>query len=76
MPEPEPLPVYKPQLEYEPMSPSIPSLEPIFPKVLIIEISSSDSPVPASEPLPTSDSFELDPFKATSTATFFENFYY
>ena len=71
--EPEPLPVYKPQLEYEPMSLGLPPLEPIVPKVPVIEISSSNSPVPASEPLLASDSFESDPFKATSIAALFKN---
>ena len=73
--EPEPLLVYKPQLEYEPMSPGLPPLEPIVLEVPVIDISSSDSPALASEPLLALDSFESDPSKATSTAAFFEKFY-
>ena len=43
-------------------------MEPIVPVVLVIEISSSDSPASASEPHSVSDSFKSDPFKVTSTA--------
>ena len=55
--EPEPLPVYKPLLEFEPMSTDLLPLEPILPKVPVIKISSSDSLALASEPL-LSDLFD------------------
>ena len=67
-PEPDPILVYDPLLEFEPMSPNLPPLEPIVLEVPVIEISSSDSPTLTSEPLSTSNLFELDPSEAASIA--------
>ena len=67
--ESKPLPVYDPLPEFEPMSLDLPPLKPIVPEVSVVMISSSDSPALALEPLPVSDSFELDPSKTTSTVT-------
>ena len=61
------MPVYEPMPEYKPMSPSLLPLEPFVPELLMIKISSSNSPTPASEPHLASDSIESDPSEESST---------
>ena len=67
IPEFKPLLVYNPLLEFELMSHNLPPLKIVIPEVLVIEISSSDSPAPTLEPHPPSDSSESNPSEATST---------
>ena len=62
------MPMYEPMPECEPTSTGVSLLEPIIPKVRVIEISSFDSPAPTSESHLVSDSFESDPFEVTSNA--------
>ena len=56
-------------LEYEPLSPNLPPLEPVALEMLVIEISSSDSLNPTVNPLLALDSIELDPSETTFSAT-------